>query len=227
MALTARRGSSRCSAPSWSCCTRCRLGAARGQRCLLLGVVADLVLAAPVRSLAFSRSGDTTARLGEPVTVTLAVVNSNRRALRGVLRDAWAPSAGAQPSRHRLDVPAGGRRLLSTELRPQRRGDQRPARVTVRSVGPLGLAARQGSHEVPWAVRVLPPFGSRRLIGEKLAQLRELDGRSAARSAERGPSSTRCASTSPATTSGPSTGGPPPAPPRSWCAPGGPSATGG
>lgn len=148
---------------------------------LFIGIVVDLVLAAPVRSLVLSRRGDTTARLGEPAAVTLAVMNTSRRPLRGVLRDAWAPSAGARPSRHRLDVPAGGRRWLSTELRSSRRGDVRPARVTVRSVGPLGLAGRQGSHEVPWSVRVLPPFGSRRLIGEKLARLREIDGRSAAR----------------------------------------------
>jgi uncharacterized protein (DUF58 family) len=49
--------------------------------------------------------------------------------------------------------------------------------VTVRSAGPLGLAARQGSHQVPWRVRVLPPFTSRRHLPAKLARLRELDGR--------------------------------------------------
>jgi uncharacterized protein (DUF58 family) len=50
-------------------------------------------------------------------------------------------------------------------------------RVTVRSHGPLGLAARQGSHAVPWTVRVLPPFASRKHLPAKLARLRELDGR--------------------------------------------------
>jgi uncharacterized protein (DUF58 family) len=74
-------------------------------------------------------------------------------------------------------VPAGERRRLTTVLRPTRRGDRHAARVTVRSYGPLGLAARQGSHEVPWTVRVLPPFTSRKHLPSRLARLRELDGR--------------------------------------------------
>ncbi len=64
-------------------------------------------------------------------------------------------------------------------MRPTRRGDRLAARVTVRSLGPLGLAARQGSHEVPWRLRVLPPFTSRRHLPSRLARLRELDGRTA------------------------------------------------
>src|SRR5690606_14812147 len=68
----------------------------------------------------------------------------------------------------------------STVLTPVRRGDHRAAGVTVRCVGPLGLAARQATHEVPWTVRVLPPFHSRRHLPGKLARLRELDGRHSA-----------------------------------------------
>jgi len=63
-----------------------------------------------------------------------------------------------------------------TTLTPERRGDFAAARVTVRSLGPLGLAGRQGSHHAPWSVRVLPPFTSRRHLPEKLARLRQLDG---------------------------------------------------
>ncbi|MGK5643390.1 DUF58 domain-containing protein, partial [Streptomyces sp. URMC 126] len=64
-----------------------------------------------------------------------------------------------------------------TQLRPTRRGDHHAARVTVRSYGPLGLAARQGSHSVPWTVRVLPAFTSRKHLPSRLSRLRELDGR--------------------------------------------------
>ncbi len=46
----------------------------------------------------------------------------------------------------------------------------------MRSFGPLGLAARQGHHEVPWTVRVMPPFTSRKHLPSRLARLRELDG---------------------------------------------------
>ena len=145
---------------------------------LLVLVVFDLVLAGSVRPLRFSRSGDTSVRLGEPCEVTLVVANPGRRTVRGQLRDAWPPSAGAS-DRHFLRVPQGERRALVTALRPTRRGDRMAARVTVRSVGPLGLAARQGSHEVPWTVRVLPPFHSRKHLPSRLARLQQLDGRNA------------------------------------------------
>ncbi|USX55898.1 DUF58 domain-containing protein [Lentzea sp. HUAS12] len=145
---------------------------------LLACVAVDLGLAAPVRPLTFSRGGATSVRTGEPCAVQLTVHNPGRR-LRGVLRDGWAPSAGVVNDRVAVDVPAGGSRVLSFELRPVRRGDRTADRVTVRSHGPLGIAARQGSHVVPWTVRALPPFHSRRHLPPLLERLRELDGRRA------------------------------------------------
>jgi uncharacterized protein (DUF58 family) len=144
---------------------------------VLIGV--DLALAGPVRRLGLSREGDHAVRLGQTATVTLTLTNPSGRRVRGILRDAWPPSAGAVETRHRVDVPPGERRRVATVLRPTRRGDRPAHRVTVRSVGPLGCAARQGSHAVPWRVRVLPPFTSRRHLPAKLARLRQLDGRSA------------------------------------------------
>ena len=143
---------------------------------LVAAIAADLVLAAPVRPLRFTRSGDTRCLLGERASVELAVENPGRRALRADIRDAWQPSAGALPPRARVQVRAGGRAWLTTVLVPDRRGDKAAAGVTVRSIGPLGLAARQGGHSVPWTVRVLPPFRSRRHLPEKLSRLRQLDG---------------------------------------------------
>ncbi|GII91043.1 DUF58 domain-containing protein [Sinosporangium siamense] len=140
-------------------------------------VAADLALAGSVRGLRFQRAGDTLVRLGQQAEVELIVENPGGRRVRGLLRDAWPPSADNTPRRHRLDVPAGERRRLVTALRPRRRGDSRAVTVTVRAFGPLGLAARQGSHRVPWTVRVLPPFLSRKHLPARLAQLRELDGR--------------------------------------------------
>ncbi|WP_067172624.1 DUF58 domain-containing protein [Microtetraspora niveoalba] len=140
-------------------------------------VLFDLLFAGGVRDLRLHRDGERLVRLGESVTVGLVVENPGRRRVRGVVRDAWPPSAGAAPRRLRLDVPAGQRRRLVTTLTPTRRGDREAVSVTVRSLGPLGLAARQGSHLVPWSVRVLPPFLSRKHLPAKLARLRELDGR--------------------------------------------------
>ncbi|MFE2631418.1 DUF58 domain-containing protein [Streptomyces sp. NPDC059374] len=142
----------------------------------------DFALAAPVRRLRLTRSGDTSVRLGDTADVTLTVTNPSNRPLRAHLRDAWPPSSW-QPgtevtsSRHQAKIPPGERRRLTTRLRPTRRGDRQADRVTIRSYGPLGLFARQGTHKVPWTVRVLPPFTSRKHLPSKLARLRELDGR--------------------------------------------------
>jgi len=144
---------------------------------LLAAVVLDVLLAGSVRALTFTRSGDANVRLGEAASVTLTLTNLSGRVVRGRLRDAWPPSAGALSSRHSIEVGPGERRRITTTLRPTRRGDRRAERVTVRSTGPFGLAGRQGSHAVPWTVRVLPPFTSRKHLPSKLARLRDLDGR--------------------------------------------------
>ncbi|WP_327409657.1 DUF58 domain-containing protein [Streptomyces sp. NBC_01281] len=149
---------------------------------LALACACDAALAAPVRRLGLTRSGDTSVRLGDTADVTLTITNPSGRPLRAHLRDAWPPSsweAGTEvaSSRHHVSVPAGERRRVTTRLRPTRRGDRQADRVTIRSYGPLGLFARQGNHKVPWSVRVLPPFTSRKHLPSKLARLRELDGR--------------------------------------------------
>ncbi|WP_367125245.1 DUF58 domain-containing protein [Streptomyces phytohabitans] len=149
---------------------------------LLLAILYDLIRAAPVRKLRFIRSGDTSVRLGEQASVTLLLTNPSGRTLRARLRDAWPPSSWStgealSTSRHDVAVPPGERQRIRTVLTPTRRGDRHADRVTVRSYGPLGLAARQGSHSVSWTVRVLPAFTSRRHLPAKTARLRELDGR--------------------------------------------------
>mgnify|MGYP001548254146 CR=1 FL=1 len=148
---------------------------------LVLGIVVDLACAGSVRALEVSRYGDTARRLDESAAPGVVVVNRGTRRVRGVLRDAWPPSAGASPARQHIDVPAGERRRLTTTLHPSRRTELQAGFVSVRSVGPLGLAARQGNHAAPWSLRVLPAFPSRKFLPEKLAKLRLLDGRTAAR----------------------------------------------
>lgn len=147
---------------------------------LCVGVIVDLLLAGSVRALVFTRGGATSGRLGETIEVTLSVSNPGSRRVRGVLRDAWPPSAGVEVDRYPISVPPGAGRTFTVRLRPTRRGDRHADRVTVRSVGPLGLAARQGSHRVPWTVRALPAFHSRKHLPSRLARLRQLDGRQAA-----------------------------------------------
>ncbi|MEZ5091309.1 DUF58 domain-containing protein [Nocardioides sp.] len=144
-------------------------------------VVADWALAPRPAALSVTRRSTAPVRLGEPTHSDLLVENTGRRTVTGVLRDAWQPTAGATGNRHRLRLSAGDRTLLSTSLVPRRRGDLRAAGVTLRSRGPLGLAARQTTREVPGRVRALPAFESRKHLPSRLARLRELDGRAAVR----------------------------------------------
>jgi uncharacterized protein (DUF58 family) len=139
-------------------------------------VVVDAALAASTRWLRYTRSPDCSARLAQQVTMGLQVRNDGRRRFRGQIRDAWPPSACAEPRVHAVKIAAGQGQQLETRLRPVRRGDQRAAAITARSIGPLGLAGRQGSQSVPGQVRVLPPFLSRKHLPSRLAKLREIDG---------------------------------------------------
>lgn len=139
----------------------------------------DAVLAGSPAALRVEREVPGRSRLGEPVEATLTILNTGRRTVRGIVRDAWQPSAGARPTRARIAVPSGERRALRTVLTPTRRGELHAAGVTVRSRGPLHLVARQRTLRAPAALRVLPPFTSRRHLPSRIARLRELDGRTA------------------------------------------------
>ncbi len=146
-------------------------------------VVTDWVFAAPAGDVKLRRVGPNQVRLGETVTVTLAVTNDSVRTMRALVRDAWVPSAGAVgPYAHSLDLDPGETATIETTLTPTRRGDRRAARVTIRSYGPFGLAFRQTSGRradqitPPWTLRTLPEFRSRRFLPEKLSRLRIIDG---------------------------------------------------
>jgi uncharacterized protein (DUF58 family) len=143
---------------------------------LALLVVLDLLLAARIADLRLAREPSAPVRLGELGETTLRIGNDGRRPLRAIVRDAWVPSAGAAPRLQPVAVRPGERRTLGTALRPTRRGDRTAAQVTVRSFGPLGVAARQRRLSVPGALHVLPAFGSRRFLPEKLSRLRQIDG---------------------------------------------------
>ncbi|WP_229075615.1 DUF58 domain-containing protein [Actinoplanes sp. DH11] len=142
----------------------------------------DLAVAGPLKGLRLRRDGDRTVWLGNTATVTLTVTNTARRPVNLQLRDSWVPSAGARPARHDVLVPGGEQRELPTMLDPVRHGDRPAVRVTLRSTGPFGVAYRQRSRRwnqrisPPWTLRVLPHFPSRRILPEKLARMRVIEG---------------------------------------------------
>lgn len=146
---------------------------------VLLAVGTDLLLAGSPKALTVEREPLGSLRLGSGAQASFVLTNRGPRRVRGVVRDAWQPSAGAADQRHRLDVPAGQRRRFTTGLVPTRRGDRLVEHAVVRSTGPLGLAARQRALPAPGRLRVLPPFTSRKHLPSRLARLRELDGKAA------------------------------------------------
>ncbi|GAA1820757.1 DUF58 domain-containing protein [Nesterenkonia flava] len=146
---------------------------------VMLLVIADVLLAASPRRVRVVREDTPAVRAGEPVTARTLVENVGSRTLRGQVKDGWQPSAGARRPVQDVTIPAGERQLVEVPLRPQRRGNLRSEHLTVRSVGPLGMAGRQVVHRVPHAQRVLPPFSSRKHLPSKLQRLRELDGATA------------------------------------------------
>ncbi|GAB3570539.1 DUF58 domain-containing protein [Spelaeicoccus albus] len=156
--------------PTWTCALTI-IGV------LIIVLAADVLLAASPRLLAISRMAPTSVRLGNPTEAVITVRNASGRTFRGVVRDAWPPSAGATGNRHGATIRPGERRRYTTALLPIRRGDRVAAAVTIRSFGPLRMGARQATIDVPARLRVLPAFTSRRHLPSKLARLRELDGR--------------------------------------------------
>lgn len=142
---------------------------------LVIGVV-DLALAGSPRQIHVERELPARVRLGETVGSKLILTNAGRRTVRGLVRDAWSPSAQARPSRSLIDVPSGERRSATTALTPFRRGSRPAGDVTIRAFGPMRLVARQATIAAPGTLLVLPPFHSRKHLPSRLARLRELDG---------------------------------------------------
>lgn len=147
---------------------------------LVLGalVALDVLLAPRPDDIAISREAGASSRLGESIDATLTVTNNGRRSANLHVRDAWPPSAGVEPDRFSMTVPAKKRRRQTNRLTPTRRGTLKSAHVTIRCAGPLRLAGRQKSFGTDWSLRVLPRFSSRRLLPSRIMRLRELEGKS-------------------------------------------------
>ncbi|MBF6223721.1 DUF58 domain-containing protein [Nocardia abscessus] len=147
---------------------------------LAAGLLIDLAAAGRARDLTLSREAMTTVRLGRSAEVELVAVNTGTRVLRGTVWDDWPDSARAAHRAHRLDLAPGTKVRLRTTLTPTYRGDRVAGQVTMRLLGPLGLAGRQTRRSVPARVRALPAFRAERLLRSKVKRLQHLDGRNVA-----------------------------------------------
>ncbi|MFB7877163.1 DUF58 domain-containing protein [Nocardia sp. NPDC056064] len=150
--------------------------------CLLLVValLTDVGLTARADALTLTRDPLTIVRLGRGTEVELVVTNTGTSTVRGLLWDSWPDSARPDLRTHQLNLAPRTRIRLRTSLTPTYRGDRVAGPVTLRLLGPLGLAGRQRRVEVPARVRALPAFRSERLLRSKVKRLHHLEGRNVA-----------------------------------------------
>ncbi|MCA2209888.1 DUF58 domain-containing protein [Nocardia rosealba] len=147
---------------------------------LLVVLLIDVALAARPNTLTVTREPLTVVRLGRETEVELAVTNTGTTAVRGLLWDAWPESARAEYRTRRLALAPNTRVRFRTKLNPVYRGDRVAGPVTLRLLGPLGMAGRQTRVDAPARVRALPAFRSERLLRSKVKRLHHLEGRNVA-----------------------------------------------
>ena len=99
--------------------------------------------------------------LGATGTVVWAVRNPTERVQRVEIADELAPSLEATTRRASFVLPPHGRVRSSTSIQPGRRGLFRPSSISLRTYGPLRLAGRQETRQLPGELRVFPRFRSR------------------------------------------------------------------
>jgi uncharacterized protein (DUF58 family) len=98
--------------------------------------------------------------VGRPLPVAYSWSNPRPRALTLRVREA-VPAPLEAPNRERLLLlAASGVTREEIPYLPKRRGKAVAGRLTLRALGPLGLAWRQGTRELPWPVIVYPNLRS-------------------------------------------------------------------
>lgn len=95
-------------------------------------------------------------------TLSWAVTNNAKRTLTLWFADELAPSMNARTRRFCVRVPAGATVHTETTIQPERRGLHEPTELVVRVGSPWLLVARQMPVRLPAAIKVFPPFDSRK-----------------------------------------------------------------
>lgn len=128
---------------------------------VVLAMLVDGARAPAPWTVGFSRHLPTVLPLDGAGEIVWRLHNPTSRRLTVAFADELAPSLGADTRRVQTTLPPRGRARASAGLSPRRRGTFRPAAVTVRVVGPLGLATRQSRRPLESRIEVHPSFRSR------------------------------------------------------------------
>ena len=155
--------------------------------CWLALLVIDARLTPAPRDLAVTREAPAAFAVGRVGVVRYRWRVRSRRPVALEVRESLpGPLGGADTPTRRFVVPpwAGFDEVL--EMRPFRRGIGHGGRMAIRALGPLGLALRQMTIELPWAATVYPglPTASLRALPLQQARRREAGLRAVRRPGE-------------------------------------------
>jgi uncharacterized protein (DUF58 family) len=125
--------------------------------CWLAALAVDVRSAPAGRDLEVRREAPAAFSLGRGFEIRYLWRHRRRRPQALLVRELLpAPLGGADGPMRRLWVPPGEGLEERVEVQPLRRGVGHGGALTVRSLGPLGLAWRQSAFDLPWTATVYP-----------------------------------------------------------------------
>jgi uncharacterized protein (DUF58 family) len=107
--------------------------------------------------------------------LTWKITNATSRAQWVSFSDELAPSLQPSRRRFRVRIPAGASVYAEASITPTRRGLFAINEMAIRTIGPMGLAGRQGRRIQPADVKVYPPFESRKQAEMLIERARVLE----------------------------------------------------
>ena len=117
----------------------------------------DAFLVTRPDAIAVTREAPPAFSVGRSVPVTWRWRNAGRRRARLLVREMLPePLGGAAGPTRSVMIPGSGGADERLDVRPVRRGRGSGGRLTIRALGPLGLAWRQFSRNLPWTTTVYP-----------------------------------------------------------------------
>lgn len=128
----------------------------------------DAISAVKPNDVDVDREFPTSVTVGEDAQIAWTVRNHGPRAATITVADAIWPSFDASRRRSTFELEPGKVHRFGAKITPSRRGRFPFGAITVRTVGPLRLMARQSSRTVPGTMAVMPAYPSRDLMNTRM-----------------------------------------------------------
>jgi uncharacterized protein (DUF58 family) len=135
---------------------------------VLGAVVVDVLRCVAPGTVEVTRQLPASIRVGDAAELAWVISNPGSRTVRAVVTDSLWPSLGASRRSVRAVLEPVSRVRATARLHPSRRGRFPLERITVRIIGPFGLAARQSTRATEGSVKVTPAYPSRDAVRRRL-----------------------------------------------------------